>query len=148
MPIYHLDKYFWGPGWTHPDYEAYKIIHDELCDKDEWIIDGMNLRLAHYRLDRADIIIFLDFPLYLCFWRIFKRQLKYYGKETPSSAPGCPERLGWHFVQFLKWVWDFEKRYPERITWMLKIYGEGKLVYVFKSQKEVDNFLCAFGKNK
>lgn len=141
LPVYHLDQYFWKPNWRHPDYEEYRIIHDELCDKDEWIIDGMNLRLLEYRVLRADMIIFLDFPWYVCFWRIFKRLFQYYGKETPSSAPGCPERLSWNFITFLKWVWDFQKRYPQRINWLLEDYAEEKKIYVFKTQKEVGEFL-------
>src|SRR3990167_5017001 len=75
LPVYHLDKYFWKSNWTHPDPDEYKIIHDKLCNQEEWIMDGMNLRLLEYRIQRADIIIFLDIPRYLCFWRIFKRTI-------------------------------------------------------------------------
>lgn len=141
LSVYHLDQYFWGPNWTHPDYEAYSVIHSDLCDKDEWIIDGMNLRLLEYRVFCADMVIFLDIPRYVCFWRIFKRLFQYYGKETPSSASGCAERLNWNFVIFLKWVWNFKKRYPERIKWTLADYAGEKEIYVFKKQREIDLFL-------
>jgi adenylate kinase family enzyme len=142
LPVYHLDQYFWKSGWVQPDPNEYKKIHDALCDKPEWIMDGMNLKLLEYRAKRADIIIFLDFPRYICFWRIFKRTFNYYGRETPSSAAGCSERFDWEFVKFLKWVWNFQKKYPSVIMEVLKNnMGTNKKIYVLKSQKDIDTFV-------
>lgn len=141
LPVYHLDQYFWKPHWTHPNLDEYKTIHDELCDRGEWIIDGMNLRVLEYRAQRADMIIFLDIPRYICLWRIFKRTFKYYGKETPSSAPGCPEGFNRKFIHFLKWVWDFKKRYPEKIKELLTSYVSTKEIYILRSSKDVDLFI-------
>lgn len=141
LPVYHLDQYFWKPGWQQPDLAEYKLTHDSLCDKDEWIIDGMNLRVLEYRIQRADMIIFLDIPRYRCFAHIFKRTWKYYGKQTPSSAPGCPERFNWEFIKFLKWVWDFKKRYPSKIKDLFNQYSNTKQIYILKSPKEIDSFI-------
>lgn len=144
LPIYHLDKYFWKPNWVYPDPDEYKIIHDNLCDQDEWIIDGMNLRVLEYRIQRADIIIFLNIPRYKCFLNIFKRTFKYYGKETPSGAKDCPEQMGWKFIKFLKWVWDFKAKYPPKIMELFNIYKDTKEIYILRSQKEIDQFLEKF----
>jgi adenylate kinase family enzyme len=149
LPVYHLDQYFWKPGWIFPNLDDYQVIHDELCDRDAWILDGMNLRLLQYRIERADIVIFLDIPRYKCFWRIFKRTLKYYGKETPSSAPGCCERFNGEFIRFLKWVWHFKSRYPERIREIVGdvMYEQSeKQFIVVRSQKEVDELVDALRK--
>ena len=116
-------------------------MHDVICDKDAWIIDGINLRVMEYRIQRADMIIFLDVPRYLCFYRIFKRTFKNYGKETTSSPQGCPERFNWEFIKFLKWVWDFKKKYPAAVKALLKKYSDDKQIYIFRSQQEVDAFI-------
>ena len=141
LPIYYLDQYYWKPGWVRTDPDEYKKMHAALCDKEEWIIDGINLKVMEYRIKRADMIIFLDLPRYICFWRIFKRTFKNYGKETPSSPKGCSERFNWEFIKFLKWVWDFKKKYPPAIAVLLKKHSDEKRVYVFKSQQEVDAFI-------
>ena len=146
LPMYHLDKYFWKPGWVRPDLVEYEKIHNALCDKDEWIIDGMNLKFLAYRAQKADMIIFLDIPRYKCFWNIFKRTWKYYGKETSSGAKGCVERFNWEFIKFLKWVWDFEKKYPAKIKEILKQYPK-KQIYIFKSQQDIDQFLEKIAQN-
>ena len=140
LPVYHLDQYFWGPNWTHPDPDEYKAIHDKLCDKEEWIMDGCNLRVFDYRAQRANMIIFLDMPRYLCLWRIFKRLFRYYGKQAPNSAKGCHEGINCKFFAFLKWVWQWNKKYPQKIKAALsKIHNTE--IRIFKSQKELDKFL-------
>ena len=144
LPVYYLDQYFWKPGWVRTDPDEYKKMHDAICDKDSWIIDGINLRVMEYRIQRADMIIFLDMPRYLCFYRIFKRTFKNYGKETASSPKGCPERFNWEFIKFLKWVWDFNKKYPTAIMELLQKYSDQKQIHVFKSQQEVDAFISDF----
>lgn len=139
--MYHLDHYFWKPQWIHPDPDEYKIIHDQLCDQDEWIIDGMQLRLLEYRIQKADLIIFLDIPRYRCFYQIFKRTFTYYGKQAPSSAKGCPEGIDWKFIKFLKWVWNFKKRYPQRIMELFNANATKKEMYILKTPKEIDQFI-------
>ena len=141
LPVYHLDQYFWKPNWTPPNRDEYKIIHDALCDQDQWIIDGTNLSLSEHRMNRADAIIILKIPRMLCVWRIFKRTFTYYGKQTPSSAQGCCEGFSWKFIQFLKWVWNFEPKYNAKLAEILETYGKTKAVWVLSSQKEIDEFL-------
>lgn len=141
LPVYHLDKYFWKPNWTPSDLDEYKIVHDNLCNKELWIIDGMNLRFLAYRIEKADVIIFLDIPRYACFLNIFKRVIKYYGKEAPSSSKDCKEGINWKFIKFLKWVWNFKNRYPKKIKELLNIHANNKQVYILKSHKEIDQFI-------
>ena len=141
LPLYHLDQYFWKPNWGQPNPEEYKIIHDTLCQKESWIIDGMNLRLLEYRIQQANVIIYLDVPRYRCFWRIFKRTITYYGKEAPSSAEKCPEGFSWKFVQFLKWVWGFKAKYPPKIKSLLATYASTKQIYILRSHKELHHFI-------
>ena len=141
LPIYHLDAHFWKPGWTRPDEAEYHKIHNSLCDLPEWIIDGMNLKYLEYRIQKADLVIYLDMPLHICFWRIFKRLWKYYGKQAPSSAPGCKEGLSWEFVLFLKWVWNFKRKHAPRVKELLAIYTHSKSISIFESPQEVAQFL-------
>jgi adenylate kinase family enzyme len=107
IPLFHIDQYFWKPHWQKPAREEFKKIHDKLCDAPEWIIEGMALSHSYYRFDRTDIIIFLDIPTYVCFYRIFKRAFTNFGKVFFSSAPGCRE--GFPSWEFLGYVWGFHR---------------------------------------
>ncbi|HEV2601038.1 MAG TPA: hypothetical protein VGT41_01950 [Candidatus Babeliales bacterium] len=145
LPVYHLDQYFWKPNWVMPDLNEFKIVHDELCERDAWIIEGMCLPLLEYRVSQADMIIFLDMPRYLCFWRIFKRFTSYYGQETPSSAKQCPEAFNWNFLRFLTVVWKFKGQDLPMIKGLLDAYASKKIVYTLQSQGEIDLFLKMVG---
>ena len=141
LPLHHLDTYFWKSNWTPPNRDEYKIVHDTLCDQNEWIIEGTNLSLWEHRMNRAEVLIILKIPRYLCLWRIFKRTWTYYGKQAPGSAPGCHEGVSFKFMQFLKWVWDFHPKYTAKITELLDTYRHTKKMYVLSSQQEIDAFL-------
>ncbi len=142
IPLFHLDQYFWKPGWQRPDYNEFVETHYDLCDRDSWIIEGMAMRVSEYRFFQADVIIFLDIPLYICLYRIFKRAFLNFGKVFFSSAPGCPERFpSW---EFLKYVWSFNKKQKQAIEFSLNSYKDQKKIFVVKNAKELDELVDRF----
>jgi len=142
IPLFHLDQYFWKPGWQKPDPEEFMNVHYELCDAKEWIIDGMAIRLFGYRIAQADIIIYLDIPLYICLYRIFKRAFLNFGKVYFSSAPGCPEKFpSW---EFLKYVWDFRKIQKPEIEGWLAYYKDEKEIFIVKNKHQIDELIKKF----
>lgn len=141
IPLFHIDQYFWKPNWQRPDREEFRRVHNELCDKYEWIIEGMAIRHLEYRIERADIIIFLDIPLYVCLYRIFKRAFTNFGKVFFSSAPGCPERFPDR--EFLTYVWHFNKRQKPEVREMLEWY-EDKKIFVVKNQRDLGDVIKYF----
>jgi len=146
IPLYHLDQYFWKPGWQRPDRNEFAKIHHELCDKDEWIIEGMATRLFEYRAARADIIIFLDMPLLLCFYRIFKRAIICFGRVGYSSAQGCPEQLPSR--EFLSYVWSFNRKRKPAIEAILEKYKNQKQIFVIKNKTELKKLITKFESKK
>ncbi len=141
LPLYHLDQYYFKPNWIKRDRDEYKKFHDSLCDTNEWIIEGINLKLLDYRAQRADLIIFLDLPRYTCLWSIFKRTLYHYGKVLPTSAPGCYERFNSDYIKVIMYIWNFKKIYPPKINELFTHYMQTKKLYTLKSRKEAKNLL-------
>lgn len=140
LPVYHLDQYYWKPNWVKPDPVEYKMVYDNLCDGDKWIIDGQSLKLLEYRIKKADLIIFLDLPRYKCFFNIIKRTWQNYGQGRPDCPKGCVERFNLRYIEFLKYVWNFKKKYPVQIRELLAKYPD-KQIYIFKSHRETDFYL-------
>ena len=52
-------------------------------------------------LDRADTVIYLDFPISLCVRRLLKRIWTYRGRSRPDMTEGCPERFDIAFLFYL-----------------------------------------------
>jgi adenylate kinase family enzyme len=105
LPVIHLDALFWQPGWKEPEPGA--------IAGDAWITDGNYVsRTYDLRLPRADMVIFVHQPRWLCIFRILWRWLSNFGGARPDLAPGCPENFDWPF--FL-WTWRFERQSQPRI---------------------------------
>jgi len=142
IPLFHLDQYFWKSGWQQPDRAEFAKAHNQLCDKPEWIIEGMATRLFDYRLQRADVVIFLDVPLYICLYRIFKRAFLNFGKVFFSSAPGCKERLPSR--EFLAYVWNFNNKQKPEVMAFLQACSTDKKVFVVKKKRQLDDVIKYF----
>jgi adenylate kinase family enzyme len=140
IPLHHLDQYFWKSGWQKPDYDEFEKVHNQLCDQQAWIIEGMNTRIAEYRINQADIVIFLDFPRYLCFYRVFKRAIGNFGKVIFSSAPGCRE--GIPSLEFLRFIWNFDQKQRLRILDLLEKYKNKKQIFVIKNKAQLNTLLA------
>lgn len=70
LPHIELDKLLWGADLTPQPLDWESIVSGE-----EWVIDG---DLGAYdnlapRVARADAVVVLDFPLWLCAWRALRR---------------------------------------------------------------------------
>ena len=75
LPVIELDKHFWPPDLTPTPKDQWAEIQRRLTRGERWVIDG---DLGPYdvldvRLQAADTVIVLDFPLWRCAWRALRR---------------------------------------------------------------------------
>ena len=137
LPVVHLDKLFWLPGWVEMEKDAFDALLLEEMAKEKWIMDGNFNRTMSQRLERCDTVIYLDFSRFACLMGVLKRVITTYGKERPDMGEGCPERIDF---EFLKWVWNFNKNKRDRYYKMLN-EAEGKQTIVLKNRRMVKRFL-------
>ncbi|MBD3258137.1 AAA family ATPase [candidate division GN15 bacterium] len=138
LPLIHLDRAFWQPGWVETPHERWVRKTDELISRDAWVMDGSYTKTLKQRLARADTVIYLKFSRYLCLWRIVKRVVTNFGRVRADLGYGCPERLD--FV-FLKWAWHYRRdQYPVVEQLLQKYFCGGKLVEL-RNPREVHGFL-------
>lgn len=137
IPVYHLDKLFWKPNWVMTTKDEQFKIQNSLLDKNEWIIDGNYTGILKERLLSADTIIFLNLPRRICYYRVFKRLLKNFGKTRIDMGKDCKERIN---LTFLKYIWKYPKyRKPFLLKKFRKLENEKK-IFVLNSKKEIKEF--------
>ena len=105
VPVLHLDKVQFLPGWEVRDQEESRAMVEEFLDQNQnrgWVIDG-NYSNFHYdrRMGEADLIFFLNFPRRICLPQALYRNWKYKGKSRESIAEGCDEKMD---LEFLWWI--------------------------------------------
>ena len=60
LPVLHLDRFYWRPGWVVPDEAEWAMTQSELVERPDWIIDGNYGTQFDLRFARADTVIVLD----------------------------------------------------------------------------------------
>ena len=141
IPVHHLDTYFWKPGWIESSEEEFREKQQQLVKEDRWIIEGNYTSTYEIRRQRADTLIYLELPLRICLYRVFKRRIINQGKTRPDMASGCPEKLDKDFLKFIISTYHARKlKMRKRMAHFIEECPQNKVIFL-RSQKEVDEFL-------
>lgn len=101
LPVYHLDRLNWREGWVESSREELLEALAPILASGRWLIDGNYGGTMAGRLERADTVVYLDYPTWLCLWRAAKRVWRFRGRTRPDMTEGCPERFDWRFFLYI-----------------------------------------------
>ena len=127
LPVVELDKIFWRSGLLPTPRVEWIQLQQSLIEKEEWVLDG---DLGPYdavevRLRAADTIILLDFSLFRCALRAFRR---------------APER-----ADFWRWVLLYRRESVPRLTDAISRNAPNATVHILRTSKTVTEFLADVG---
>lgn len=138
LPVQHMDMIHWKPGWVERD-KAEKLAMVHAVEISEaWILEGGLSASYDHRLDRADTLIVLDFPLWFRAWRVFWRTLRDYGRSRPDLPDGCPEQFS---LEFWLWIWNTRNTGRTNNLALIAKAGSDKAVFHLQSRGQVRDFL-------
>ncbi len=102
LPVTYVDAIMWKPGWNYiGDEETVKKLI-EISNEPEWIIEGYIEKGARSTIfERADTVIYLDYPRIVAAWWYIKRWWKH-RKNARPELEGSPEKFSF---EFLNRVW-------------------------------------------
>ena len=142
LPVVHLDVHHFLPNWTPRPLEDWRAASEALAAEPAWIMDGDFSNTHDVRMQRADTLVWLDYPRRTCLRRVLKRLISAEGRSRPDLPPGCNERFD---PAFLKYVWDFPKKGRPRIVENIERYGAHLDVWRFANDTDADRFLAEVG---
>lgn len=140
LPVIHLDRHNWKPGWVSTPDDEWKEIVRGLAAAEEWIIDGNYGGTLDIRARRCDAIIFLDFNRVAALWGAVKRALTQRGRARPDMAEGCPERLN---LSFVRWIWSYNKVSRPKVLSAITKAPDGTLIIALHDRQRVQELLSA-----
>jgi adenylate kinase family enzyme len=111
LPLIHLDRHYWLPGWERPEHETWRAKVQELVEHPRWIMDGNYSGTLDVRLPVADTLVHLDFSTFVCASRVVRRMLANPACARNDLADGCAERFDWPFLRF---VLNYRQKHRER----------------------------------
>lgn len=124
LPVIELDKHFWRPGLEATPPDQWAAVQRDLVRGEAWIMDG---DLGPYdvldvRLQTADTVILLDFSLWRCTWRAFRRSR---------------ER-----ADFWRWVWSYRRRSRPVLLAAINTHAGTAKVHVLRNPRALKRFLA------
>ena len=140
LPLIHLDREFWRPGWTETPRETWRAKVAELAGRERWIIDGNYAGSLDLRLPRADVVLWFDYPMPFCLRRAVWRAVTSYGQVRSDMGAGCPERVD---LEFLRYIWTFNAKQRPNIVASLAAFGSHLDPVVFRRDGDAAQFLNA-----
>lgn len=63
LPVFHMDQLNWQPGWNESSKDEIAAKLRDIVATERWLIDGTYGGTLAPRLERADCVVYLDFPV-------------------------------------------------------------------------------------
>lgn len=136
LPCHSLDCIVWQSGWRKTPQEEKAKRTEALAMQDSWVIDGVSSQVQSF----ADVVIFLDVPRRISFWRVAKRNWRFLFRSRPELPPGCPEIL--IIPTLIKIIWNFPKAIRPRILSQSSGDSESKRFFHVRNRSDLDDCLA------
>ena len=147
VPFIELDALFWRlPDWQEPPAEEFVRLVKEATQPERWVLAGNYYsRVGHLSWERADQVIWLDYPLRVSFWRLLRRTIGRWRSDELLWGTNR-ESLREHFFtrrSLLLWSLKSFRRVRRRYTGMMDDPRWAEVeVLRMRSQAETDAWLA------
>ena len=99
LPLVHMDALFWKGNWSEVPKSTYLKSHDKIIKQGQWIIEGAIYEHMKNRLERADLVIYLDYCGLRCACQLIRRWIQH----RNTSRPELPEQALEQFQLAFLW---------------------------------------------
>jgi adenylate kinase family enzyme len=73
VPHVELDALHWEPNWVEAPLVIFRERVDRALSGDRWVVDGNYSKVRNIVWGRANMVVWLDYPLLLSLWQLVKR---------------------------------------------------------------------------
>ena len=114
-----LDALHWEPNWVEAPEEVFRKLVTTATSSQSWVVAGNYSAVRDIVWQHAEVIIWLDYPFHIVFWRLLVRTIRraVYQEELWN---GNREKFWWHLK-----LWSEESLFH----WLFKTYWRRKREY-------------------
>lgn len=143
MPVIHLDRLYWKPGWVATPDPEWQAIQLRERDREAWIADGIQEGKsdAGLWLDAADTIVFMDVSPLKSIVRVTRRRFD--SSDRPEMPADCkPAPFYRAFPRFLRFVWAYRRIVRPGVLADLARREQRQQVVIVRDDEDVQRFLA------
>ena len=111
LPVHLVDELTWQPGWVGVPAEVQNEIFARITAEDAWVLDTAYSTWLDLALERAQLVVGLDYPRWLSLGRLLRRTVVRVvdrrpvcngNVETLRSVLSRDSIIVWHFRSFAR----------------------------------------------
>lgn len=146
-PHVELDALHWDPNWTMAPLEVFRTRVADAVAGESWVADGNYSKAAELIWSRAELLVWLDYPLPLVLARLVRRTAHRW-LTRQELWNGNRERLRDHFSRDSLFLWALNahgrhrREFPARLA--RPEYAHLKAIHL-RSPRETDTWLSTIG---
>ncbi len=139
LPVIDLDDEHWQAGWVEPPDEWWAQRQRELVAEERWVLAGNYGGTVDIRAERADLVVLMDLPRWLCVWRLVLRSLKIRVlRQTWRMPVNCRDGPDWEpvrdYPEFARYTWRFPDVSRPRVLEQLHEAGTTRMIHLSSSR--------------
>ena len=140
VPVFHLDQYTAKAGWKWVPEATFTQELADILQGDQWIVEGWAYdSTVRMRLEAADQVIHLDYPLWFCYWNALIRHVLYTFRPNPYDPPNSP--IWQKTRRMVRAMWRVHTQYEPALREMLAEPGIEPKTLVFRRRKALKRWL-------
>ncbi|WP_052442486.1 hypothetical protein [Streptacidiphilus neutrinimicus] len=147
LPYVGLDDHYFDRGWQiRCSPEQWQADHDALAQDAAWVMDGLHSTTLPERLNRAEAVVWLDYPTHVCVLGYLRRTARW---RLTGRAPGYASaadgsvRLPPDAPSFLRFILTFRRHRRPALAELLARQGTGCAVLRLTGRHQVPGLLAA-----
>jgi adenylate kinase family enzyme len=143
-PHVELDSLYHGPNWTPADDETFRARLLERTVGGAWVVDGNYRVVRDLTWGRADLVVWLDYPIWRTGWRLFWRVLRR-GVRREELWNGNRESLRSHFLSkesLFLWLWKTHGVHRREYPPQFRQFSPLRVVRI-RSPRELERWLAS-----
>ena len=150
-PHVELDAYRHGPNWTETPNDIFRQKIADALVGESWVVDGNYSVARDIVWGRATTVVWLDYPFPLVFWRLFRRTLGRYVRQTELWNGNREDLKGALFERDSLFVWAFKTHWRRRkslpVAFGLPEYAHLEVIH-FRSPRAAKRWLESLGESR
>lgn len=146
-PCVELDALHWGPDWSAPTDEEFRVKVRAATSGDTWIVDGnYQNKIGTLVWERADTVVWVNPSRWTVMWRVLCRTVR---RVLTRQELWSGNREDWRALAFwrgedsiLWWAWTSYAHYEELYASAMREEQNRPLVFHhLRTAKQVNRFL-------
>lgn len=145
LPVTLADEVCWQPGWVLMPEDQQRRVFADLTAQDAWVLDTAYSSWLDLALERADLIVCLDYPRWFSFQRLLRRSVaRSIDKRVICNGNTESFRLLLRRDSILIWhASSFSRKRGRMRAWAAA--GDGPEVRLFSRPRDLEAWLLSLG---